>query len=113
MTRDEILQYLYDLNFIDGYTRQLANGSDWRIIDDILQEIWLQLCEVSNEKWQALLDQGTRKDKFKALRGYVSGLIYRNVKSVNSRVYSRLKRHTKKEVLTDTGIITEEMGGFD
>ena len=112
MNRDELLEYVYNLNLVPAYTRQLANSSDWNIIEDITQEIWLQICEVPEEKWTKLLGQGTKKDSFKAVRGYISGLIYRNVKSVNSKVYNRLKKHQTREILTDTGFINEEQGGY-
>lgn len=113
MSKNDIIQYIYDLNFVPAYARQLANSSDWNIIEDIVQEIWLQICEVPEEKWRALLNQGTKKDSFKAIRGYVSGLCYRNIKSVNSKVYNRLKKHQTREILTDTGYISEEEGGTD
>lgn len=112
MKRDELLEYVYNLNLVPAYTRQLANSSDWAQIEDITQEIWLQICEVPEEKWAKLLGQGTKKDSFKAVRGYISGLIYRNVKSVNSKVYNRLKKHQVREILTDTGFISEEQGGY-
>ena len=94
-----------------AYTRKLANSNDWPIIEDITQEIWVQICEVPDEKWQKLLSQGTKSDSFKAVRGYISGLIYRNVKSVNSKVYNKLKKHQTKELLTDSGFITDEEFG--
>lgn len=98
MKRDEILQYIYDLQFVPNYVRKLANGDDWEIINDEIQDIWLQLCEVKEEKWQNLLNQGTKNDSFKAVRGYVSGLVYRNVKSKNSKVYYHLKKHSEREI---------------
>ena len=113
MKRDELLEYVYNLNLVPAYTRQLANSSDWAQIEDITQEIWLQICEVPEEKCTKLLGQGTKKDSFKAVRGYISGLIYRNVKSVNSKVYNRLKKHQTREILTDTGNITDEMIDYE
>lgn len=98
---------------MQGYCRKLANSSDWPIIDDLVQEIFLQLCEVPEEKWADLQKQGTKNDNMKAVRGYVSGLIYRNVKSANSKVYNRLKKHQTREILTDTGNITDEMIDYE
>ena len=43
MKRDELLEYVYNLNLVPAYTRQLANSSDWAQIEDITQEIWLQI----------------------------------------------------------------------
>lgn len=98
MTRDEILQYIYDLNFVEGYARKLASPQDWEMMDDIIQDLYLQICEIPEEKWQKLLAQGTKKDSFHSVRGFVSGLIYRNVKSKNSKLYYHLKKHWEKEM---------------
>lgn len=102
MTRDELLQYIIDLQFVENYTKKLAYSNDFPIIDDEIQEIYLQLCEVRDEKWQELLAQGTKGDAFKAVRGFISGLIYRNVRSMNSKLYYRLKRHGEREILADS-----------
>ena len=98
MNRNEVLQYIFHLQFVQNYTRKLANSDDWDLIEDIIQDIFLQLCEVSEEKWQNLLNQGTKNDSFKAVRGYVSGLVYRNVKSKNSKVYYHLKKYSEREI---------------
>ena len=112
MNRDEVLEYIYNLQFIQNYTRKLANCDDWILIDDIVQDIFLQLCEVPEEKWQTLLSQGTKNDSFKAVRGYVSGLVYRNVKSKNSKVYYHLKKHSEREIpMGDTYAKYEEYEG--
>ena len=112
MNREEVLQYIFDIQFVQNYTRKLANSDDWDIIEDIIQDIFLQLCEVSEEKWQNLLNQGTKNDSFKAVRGYVSGLVYRNVKSKNSKVYYHLKKHSERELpMGDTYVKYEEYEG--
>lgn len=112
MNRNEVLQYIFDLQFVQNYTRKLANSDDWDIIEDIIQDIFLQLCEVSDDKWQNLLNQGTKNDSFKAVRGYVSGLVYRNVKSKNSKVYYHLKKHSEREIaMGDTYTKYEEYKG--
>lgn len=111
MNRNELLQFIYDLGLVQGYCRKLANSSDWPMIDDLVQEIFLQLCEVPEDKWADLQKQGTKKDNMKAVRGYVSGLIYRNIKSKNSRYYNKMKKHLERELLTETGFISEEQGG--
>ena len=98
MEKNEIIQYIYDLNFVDSYVRKLANSSQWPQIEDCIQEIYLQLLEVPQEKWDNLLSQGTKADSFKAVRGYISGVIYRNIKSVNSKVYYKLFKHNEKEI---------------
>lgn len=98
MNRDETLQYIYDLGLVNGYLGKLIYNSDKEDYDDYLQECFLQLCEVPEEKWEKLWAQGTATDGAKAIRGYVSGLIHRNIRSKNSRLYYRLKKYKEKEL---------------
>ena len=98
MEKNEIIQYIHDLNFVDSYVRKLANSTHWPQIEDCIQEIYLQLLEVPQDKWDNLLSQGTKTDSFKAVRGYISGVIYRNIKSLNSRLYYKLFKHNEREI---------------
>lgn len=98
MTRNETLQYINDLGLINGYLGKLIYPSDRDNYDDYFQEIWLQVCEVKPEKWEQLWEQGTRTDGSKAIRGYISGLVHRNIRSKNSRLYYKLKKHKEREV---------------
>lgn len=111
MTRNELIQYIYDLGFVQNYSRKLAYSCDYDIIDDIEQELWVQICEVSDEKWERLLGQGTEKDSFKAVRGFIAGLIHRNIRSKNSKLYYKLKKHLEREIPMDdaTRKIIEEI----
>ena len=101
MDRDDLLIYLKNLGLVENYTRKLALSNDWEQIDDEIGEIWLQICEIPQEKWDKLLLQGTQSDRFKAVRGFVAGLIHRNIRSTNSKLYYRLKKHQEREILVD------------
>lgn len=98
MNRDETLQYIADLGLVQGYVAKLIYIDDIPDYDDFVQECFLQICEVKPEKWEALWQQGTKNDGAKAVRGYVSGIIHRNVKSRNSRLWTKLKRHKEREL---------------
>lgn len=98
MNRDETIQYIYDLGLVEGYLGKLIYQSDKEDYDDFLQEIWVQVCEIPEEKWEKLWAQGTKNDGAKAVRGYISGLIHRNVRSKNSRLYYKIKKHYEKEI---------------
>lgn len=102
--RDEVLNYLLSTNLVDNYIKKIAFSNDYEQIEDITQEIWLQICEVSEEKWEQLLNQGTEKDKFTKCRAFTSGLIHRNIRSKNSKVWYKLKKHTEREILKDSEI---------
>lgn len=98
MNRNDTLTYIYDLGLVQGYLGKLIYNTDKEDYDDYFQEIWVQLAEVSEEKWNNLWSQGTKNDGAKAIRGYVSGLIHRNVRSKNSRLYYKLKKYKEREV---------------
>ena len=110
MNRDETLQYIADLGLVQGYVAKLIYTDDLQDYDDFVQECFLQICEVKPEKWEALWLQGTKKDGAKAVRGYVSGIIHRNVKSRNSRLWSKMKKHKERELPFSSCFITEEEG---
>lgn len=99
MTREEILNYIIETKLVENYTKKLANSDDWEQIEDITQEIYLQICEIPENKIIELYSQGTEKDPFKSVRGYVTGLIYRNIKSKNSKVWTKLKKHYTREFI--------------
>lgn len=92
---------MIDLQFVDKYCLKLMGSEEENLKQDFIQEIWLQICEVKDEKWADLWSQGTKTDKAKAVRGFVSGLIYRNIRSKNSKAYYHLKKHMEKEVIVD------------
>lgn len=104
--KNELLNEIYNLKLVENYIKKLAFSNDYEQIEDITQEIWLQICEVSADKWEELLSQGSKTDKYKAVRGYISGLVHRNIRSTNSKVYYKLKKHTEREILKDSDVWT-------
>lgn len=74
----------------------MRKSSGWINEEDVeyqeyVSEIWLQICEVEQEKWTDLFNQGK-------IKAYVSGLVYRNVKSVNSPAYWHVRRQNSRYV---------------
>lgn len=88
MTRDETINYLIDLQFVEKYTTKLIGHVD----EDIIQDLWVQILEISDGKWELLWAQGDS-----APIAFVSGLIYRNVKSYTSPVYYKYKKYKNFE----------------
>ena len=99
--RDEVLNYLISTNLIENYIKKIGNGSDLEIYDDVVQECWLQICEVNEEKWIELINQGTDIDKYTKCRAYSVGIVYRNIRSENSKLYRLLKKYKSFEYLQD------------
>lgn len=95
--RDIILQELTHSGFIEWYTLQLMSRTSGFIertdeeYQEYVQEIWLQICEIPEDKLVSLhLD--------KKLKAFISGLIHRNVKSNTSPAYSHIRKQNNRYV---------------
>jgi DNA-binding cell septation regulator SpoVG len=93
MIRDKVLKYLYESNFVTSYTKKLVYPSDKENLqDDFIQEVWLQLCEIPEKKWEELYNRRTNQDEFYDVRNWVSVLIRNTVVSTTSSAYRKLKK---------------------
>ena len=94
--RDDIIDWIIKTQFVDYYTIQLIDNSDTSV-DDVIQDIYLVLLEKTQDDWDKLTCQG-----FTAVRAYISGLIYRQIKSANSTSYYQYRRYnTNRTSLED------------
>ena len=97
MSREKILNELVNSGFIEWYTLQLMSKTSGFIVQtdeeyqEYIQEIWLQICEIQEDK---LIDL-YKENKLKA---YVSGLIHRNVKSNTSPAYTHIRKQNNKYI---------------
>lgn len=92
--RDDVLDFIIRTDLVNWYTTFLLKEpitSDF--VQDYIQEIWVQLSEISQEKWQDLYDQGKA-----AITAFVAGIIHNNCISVKSRAYYHIKKPTINEV---------------
>ena len=88
--RDEILQYIIDSHFVEGYVLNLVDYND-EDVDDKIQEIYLALSEVPQSRWTDLCNQG-----YSTIKAFVSGLIYRQIHSGTSTTYFKYGRYHKR-----------------
>ena len=77
---------------MDYYTIQLI-GDDDTSVDDVIQDIYLELLEKSQEDWDKLTCQG-----YAAVRAYISGMIYRQIVSTNSPSYYKYRRYNQHKL---------------
>lgn len=102
--RNEVIEYIYSTGLVPNYLKKIGFVNDFEDFEDILQELWLAICETKDETLEKLLNQGKEKDPYYAVRGYVSGLIYRQIRSKNSKIYYKYKKSKEKEFThNDTG----------
>ena len=93
--RDEILDYLIKSKFVESYTKKLVYPSDKdNLQDDYISEVWLQLCEVKDEKWQEIMNNNKNSDPMYGVRNFVSVIIKNTVRSVTSSAYRKLKKQS-------------------
>ena len=86
--RDDIIEWLQQIGLVDNYIKKLEYGDiDEETLQDIIQEIWLYICEIDQSKWDNLYYQGAT-----SIKAYISGLIYRHIHSNSSLIYYKYKR---------------------
>ena len=93
-SRDDVLDYIYRTDLVNWYTTYLLRKRiDDELVREYVQEIWVQLSEVSPEKWKDLYEQGKA-----AITAFASTIIHNNCISVNSKAYYHIKKPSLKEV---------------
>ena len=93
--RDEILNYLIKSKFVESYTKKLVYPSDKdNLQDDYISEVWLQLCEIKDEKWQEIMNNNKNSDPMYGVRNFVSVIIKNTVRSTTSSAYRKLKKQS-------------------
>jgi hypothetical protein len=93
--RDIILDYLIKSNFVESYTKKLVYPSDKENLqDDFIQEVWLQICEIPEEKWTELYNRRPNQDEFYDIRNWVSVVIRNTVVSTTSAAFRKLKKQS-------------------
>lgn len=120
MIRDKVLDYLIKSNFVTSYTKKLVYPSDKEDLqEDFIQEVWLQICEISEEKWAELYNRRPNQDEFYDVRNWVSVIIRNTVRSVTSSAYRKLKKQATVATVVDdctwkllSNTIPEEMRLF-
>ena len=97
MNKEKILNELVNSCFIEWYTLQLMSKTSGFILQtdeeyqEYIQEIWLQICEIQEDKLIDLYNDNK-------LKAYVSGLIHRNVKSNTSPAYTHIRKQNNKYI---------------
>lgn len=95
--RESILTWIYKTNLVPWYaTYILQKPYEDDLVQDLIGELYLIICEVKEEKWNELYQQG----KF-AISGYVTGIIKQQLWSDSSTIYYKYYKHYNKEITMD------------
>ena len=102
--RDIILDYLIKSNFVEAYTKKLVYPSDKADLqDDFISEVWLQICEIPEKKWEEIMRNNTNPDQMYGVRNFVSVVIRNTVVSTTSAAFRKLKKqNTVAKQLNDS-----------
>lgn len=74
------------------------------LVQEYIQEIWVQIAEIPQAKWDDLYDQGKA-----AITAFISALIHNNCISVKSKAY----RHIRKPKLNEVRLSDLEWEALD
>lgn len=97
ISKNQILEELYNTEFVDKYIYKLSNSLDLALIDDIKGEIWVIICEIKEDRIISLYKQGG----INKVRQFVSGIIYRQIRSKTSPIYKKYKKWALDNIATD------------
>lgn len=104
--RDTIIKWLYDCHLVEWYSTYLLRlPLTSKDMQDKIQELYLMICEIPQEKWDFLYMQG----KF-SISAYVTGIIHQQLISTTSSIYKKYKNYRNHEITQDENfwIINEQ-----
>ena len=93
--RDTILQWLADTHLVEWYSTYLLDKK-LEYMEDEVAEIWLILCEIPQDRWDNVYNQGKA-----AVSAYVTGIIHQQLISLTSTVFRKYGRYREKQVKQD------------
>lgn len=88
-TKAQILVELYETHFVENYARKTAGEVDRRYLEDIVGELYLMICELPDK----FITDIYNACGLNCFRRYVAGIVVRQMRSTNSKVYRVYKRH--------------------
>jgi hypothetical protein len=93
-SKQQILMELYRTHFVENYARKIANDADRVFLDDIVGELYVIICELP-ERTITDIYNGCGINCF---RRYISGIVVRQMRSENSKVYRLYKLHAQRHI---------------
>lgn len=94
--RDTIIKWIYDIHIVEWYSTYLLKKAIDEDLEDKIQEIYLMICELPQEKLNELYNQG----KY-AISAYVTGIIHQQLYSTTSDIYYKYGKYNLTELTQD------------
>lgn len=106
LTYDRLLKWVIDTHYVDHLIKKKLSPLDKNLEEDFIQEIWLQILLIPQDKFMSIWYKG--KGKF---TNYIKAIVMNSVMSVTSPVYYNTKGLFKNELhLTDEQWVRFEEG---
>lgn len=96
LTRDRIMMWMASTGFIEGFIRIKSHALDKPYLDDYIQEVWVQILQIPEDKLLFLYRAG--KGRF---TNYIKMLIMNNIHSTCSNLYKNIRQARTREVYLD------------
>lgn len=110
--RDDIFDYIVRTHLVEYYTSKLMkqNADKDEECREYIQEMYLLIAEVKQDKWDNLYAQGGEA----VITAFVSGIIIKNVISNSSRIYKKIRGYRKNRICFPKEILDtiDEDGNF-
>lgn len=94
--RDTIIKWIYDIHVVEWYSTYLLKKPIDDDLADKIQEIYLMICEITQDKWDELYEQGQY-----AISAYVTGIIHQQLWSDTSDIYYKYGKYNTTELTQD------------
>lgn len=99
LTWDRLMAWLADTGYIEGLVGKRISPLDRHLIEDYIQEVWVQILEVPHDKLLEIWYRG--KGKF---TNYLKSIVINNVYSNSSHLYKNIREGTHELIhLDDVG----------
>lgn len=95
--RNDIIGELVETQFVEHYAARFCGRNDFVNFDDIVAELYLIICELPESTLTTIYDAAG----INGIRQYVSGIIIKQLRSKNSRIYHKYTKHTYYECTFD------------
>lgn len=102
-TTQQIITELYNTHFVENYARKFCGEADMVNYEDIIQELYLLICEK-----EEAITKAYKKGGINAVRRYASGLITRQLRSTRSSTYRKYTLHVYTEIPAGQALWHEE-----
>lgn len=110
LTRERLMKWVAHTQYVENFIKKRIHQLDKPYLDDYIQECWVQILEVPEDKILEIYRRG--KGKF---TNYIKSIIMHNIKSNSSILFRNLRRDKFNEVyLSDNEWVNlEETGETD